>query len=102
MSSDKPPEKLYYDFINDEITRIESAFSHTYIREDLTLDAKLQYPGAVTTMTIQEFEQQRRREMFEKVALVKIKDGFGYSRFEVAQMAGWILADADKFARGEE
>lgn len=45
--------------------------------------------------------KDRRRRIFEQVALVKIKDAFGYSFADVSKMADWILNDSDKFAEKE-
>lgn len=121
MSSDKAPEKLVrvtdgfetnYEELDlavkvPQVSRDAGAV--VYIREDL-INKDAGYEDYLKERTAYEEQQEkeaiakaeRRREMFEKVALVKIKDGFGYSSHEVAQMADWIMADSDKFARGEE
>lgn len=124
MSSNKAPEKIVRWIGEDyshNYTDIEIRQPRTsdviYVRQDLTLDAKLKEPqrieiynnnpdgGSLTTfkaLTQKEAEQLRRREMFEKVALIKIVDGYGYVYHEVAQMTDWILNDADEFAKGEK
>lgn len=110
MSSDKAPDKVWFvkaNFTNENYYITSQNLSGetvlaTYIREDLTLDAKLNEPGVIT---VQEFEQQRRREMFEKVALemLKIKGCYWQqeARKDISIIAEIILTDADKFARGE-
>lgn len=115
MSSDKAPEKLYYDFIADEVTKTKISFCHTYIREDLTLDAKLKEPGSIieyeTEKQLEEIrktvggnikDMERRREMFEKVAVVCIAQDSGFSWKEIAKIAEELLEKSDKFARGEK
>jgi hypothetical protein len=95
--SDKAPEKLYYDYVNNEITRVEANFSHVYIREDLV-------PVKVEPLLVD--EEQRRREMYEKVALVILgKDGSGFNIDDIHYahfITDVIIKEADKCAKGEK
>lgn len=47
-----------------------------------------------------EFEQQRRRDMFERICIATI-DSYSGKCYDTAQICEAILKNADKFARGE-
>lgn len=129
MSSDKAPEKLFYVIssldpaLRYPVMRVfpGDAVVATYIRQDLTLDAKLQKPGSIieyeTEKQLAEMRKtvggnianmQRRREMFEEVYLSCLSnmanDQLSDAVFnnKVEAQTEELLKRADKFAWGEE
>lgn len=100
MSDNKMPKKIYYEINKGYILekRPMAGSWTTFIREDITLDAGLKELGDVQDLDEMIYQREQRREMFKAVALIKIKDSFGYSYREVAEMTDWILKDSNIYA----
>lgn len=114
MSSDKAPENVYYfktekfGFWSTEIKDGEIPEA-MYVRQDLIhsdagyseyLKERTAYEEQQQTEA--EFNVQRRREMFEKVALAFITLGSTPDYEYIGGFVSRLIKEADKFARGEE
>lgn len=96
---------LQISAVNEAITQMQVEYHEKIDRlnDELKL-AKLDQRERITCQS--EVDEQRRREMFEKVALTAINGGADWDakgfNTVVSHCAEQILKAADKFARGEE